>query len=176
MRSKKPKEKDNSWIWWVVIIGAIFFFSKSCSGGSQGPAYPFDTSAQDDADTAAEIREGQQELKRIENDPCAEDIMNGVPAEFSRCGNSQSNDDYEEYDDYVVPSNGENSTGCPGGCDYHKAGCDIKGNISFDSGEKIYHVAGGEFYSSTTINPEYGERWFCTEVEAVAAGWRKSFK
>lgn len=53
--------------------------------------------------------------------------------------------------------------------------CDIKGNVSI-SGEKIYHVPGGEFYEATNIDLEYGERWFCTEEEAEAAGWRKSLK
>lgn len=52
--------------------------------------------------------------------------------------------------------------------------CLIKGNISFDTGEKIYHLPGQKYYDSTTINPAYGERWFCTEAEAQAAGWRKS--
>lgn len=51
--------------------------------------------------------------------------------------------------------------------------CNIKGNISF-SGERIYHVPGGEYYDKTVIRPEYGERWFCSEAEARAAGWRKS--
>jgi hypothetical protein len=176
MKPNKQKEKDNSWIWWVVIIGAVFFFSKGCGGGTQSPSYPFDTSSEDSEDTAAEIQEGQQELQQIEDDPCLEDIMNGVPAEYQRCGDSQSNNNYDEFDSYVEPSNDDNSSGCPDGCDYYVTGCDIKGNISFDSGEKIYHVPGGEFYSATTINPEYGERWFCTEAEAVANGWRKSFK
>lgn len=52
--------------------------------------------------------------------------------------------------------------------------CDIKGNISVNTGEKIYHVPGQRFYEETIIRPEYGERWFCTESEAKAAGWRKS--
>lgn len=53
------------------------------------------------------------------------------------------------------------------------AGCTIKGNISSD-GEKIYHVLGGAYYSRTDIDESKGERWFCSEAEAVAAGWRKS--
>ncbi len=65
-------------------------------------------------------------------------------------------------------------SGCPEGCDYHKSECDIKGNISIETGEKIYYVPSGEFYSKTKIDPEYGERWFCTEKEARANGWRKS--
>jgi len=62
-----------------------------------------------------------------------------------------------------------------GVCDY--SGADrpvIKGNISQSTGEKIYHVPGGEFYDKTVIDEASGERWFCTEQEAVAAGWRKS--
>jgi hypothetical protein len=54
------------------------------------------------------------------------------------------------------------------------SGCDIKGNISINSGERIYHVPGQMFYSDTIIRPEYGERWFCTEQEAIAAGWHKA--
>jgi hypothetical protein len=52
--------------------------------------------------------------------------------------------------------------------------CKIKGNISIDSGERIYHVPGQKYYSQTRIRQEYGERWFCSEAEARAAGWRKS--
>lgn len=54
------------------------------------------------------------------------------------------------------------------------AGCNIKGNVSINSGERIYHLPGQEFYAATTIRPEYGERWFCSEAEARSAGWRKS--
>jgi len=52
----------------------------------------------------------------------------------------------------------------------------IKGNISSTTGEKIYHVPGGEFYDKTVIDEAAGERWFCTEQEAVEAGWRRSKK
>jgi len=48
--------------------------------------------------------------------------------------------------------------------------CDIKGNISINSGERIYHVRGQEDYSSTVIRREYGERWFCTEDEVSVSG------
>ena len=52
--------------------------------------------------------------------------------------------------------------------------CPIKGNISISSGERIYHVPGQEHYDETIISPQYGERWFCSEAEARAAGWRKA--
>lgn len=54
--------------------------------------------------------------------------------------------------------------------------CLVKGNVSIDSGELIYHVPGQEFYDETVIREEYGERWFCSEEEALAAGWRKSLR
>lgn len=54
--------------------------------------------------------------------------------------------------------------------------CVIKGNISQRTGEKIYHVPGGGYYDATRINPIAGERWFCSEAEARAAGWRRSFR
>ena len=51
--------------------------------------------------------------------------------------------------------------------------CSIKGNISM-SGEKIYHLAGCGSYVKTTVEESRGERWFCSEAEAEAAGWRKA--
>ena len=52
--------------------------------------------------------------------------------------------------------------------------CLIKGNVSYGTGERIYHVPGQAYYDATVINEDHGERWFCTEAEARAAGWRKS--
>jgi endonuclease YncB( thermonuclease family) len=51
--------------------------------------------------------------------------------------------------------------------------CRIKGNIG-KRGVRIYHVPGGAYYNKTRINEEKRERWFCTEAEARAAGWRRS--
>ena len=51
--------------------------------------------------------------------------------------------------------------------------CPIKGNIG-RRGERIYHVPGGAYYSRTKISPAKGERFFCSEAEAAAAGWRAS--
>ncbi len=50
------------------------------------------------------------------------------------------------------------------------ADCNIKGNIS-NSG-RIYHMPHNEHYDRTRIDPARGERWFCSEAEARAAGWR----
>ncbi|MEQ8936455.1 MAG: hypothetical protein RIE56_11770 [Amphiplicatus sp.] len=54
-----------------------------------------------------------------------------------------------------------------------KKQCLIKGNIS-SKGERIYHVPGERWYGATKITRTKGERWFCSEVEALNAGWRKS--
>ena len=55
----------------------------------------------------------------------------------------------------------------PSRCD----GCYIKGNINAQ-GERIYHVPGSASYDDTVIDESKGERWFRTESEARAAGWR----
>ncbi|PIR43383.1 nuclease [candidate division WWE3 bacterium CG10_big_fil_rev_8_21_14_0_10_32_10] len=52
--------------------------------------------------------------------------------------------------------------------------CVIKGNISTNNEEKIYHMPGQQYYDKTVIDTSKGERWFCTELEAINAGWRKS--
>ena len=57
----------------------------------------------------------------------------------------------------------------------HRSGCDIKGNIN-SKGERIYHVPAGRSYASTVIDPTRGERWFCSEAEAHAAGWRRAMQ
>lgn len=51
--------------------------------------------------------------------------------------------------------------------------CTIKGNIS-SKGKRIYHLLGTKWYDRTRINQATGERWFCSEAEARAAGWRRA--
>ena len=51
--------------------------------------------------------------------------------------------------------------------------CAIKGNIS-SKGTRIYHVPGGRWYDATKIDKAKGEQMFCSEDDAVAAGWRRS--
>lgn len=64
---------------------------------------------------------------------------------------------------------------CPNGCTSEQPACAIKGNISM-SGDKIYHMPGMRDYEKTVISPDYDERWFCTEEEAVANGWRRALR
>ncbi len=49
--------------------------------------------------------------------------------------------------------------------------CIIKWNISLEW-ERIYHLPWCESYNDTIINTKYGERWFCSEQEAIQA-WRR---
>lgn len=49
--------------------------------------------------------------------------------------------------------------------------CLIKGNIG-SGGKRIYHVPGSASYADTKIDESKGERWFCSEDEARAAGFR----
>jgi len=49
-------------------------------------------------------------------------------------------------------------------------GCPIKGNIS--SNGRIYHPPWSPWYNRTKIDTSKGERWFCSEREAIDAGWR----
>ncbi|WGT49668.1 thermonuclease family protein [Thioclava nitratireducens] len=50
--------------------------------------------------------------------------------------------------------------------------CAIKGNISKRG--RLYHLPGTGSYAATRINTAKGERWFCTEAAAKAAGWRRA--
>ena len=52
-------------------------------------------------------------------------------------------------------------------------GCPIKGNISKNG--HIYHMPWSRWYARTRIDTSKGERWFCDEVEAQAAGWRAPY-
>ena len=53
--------------------------------------------------------------------------------------------------------------------------CLIKGDIG-RGGMRIYHVPGGRFYDRARVEETRGERWFCSEGEARAAGWRRSLR
>ena len=55
------------------------------------------------------------------------------------------------------------STGAP-------KGCAIKGNISARG--RLYHMPWSHWYAKVKIDEGRGERWFCSETDAVAAGWR----
>ncbi|MDZ4843757.1 MAG: thermonuclease family protein [Hyphomicrobium aestuarii] len=52
-------------------------------------------------------------------------------------------------------------------------GCAIKGNISHSG--RIYHMPWSPWYAKVVMRADKGTRWFCSEAEAVAAGWRAAY-
>ena len=40
--------------------------------------------------------------------------------------------------------------------------------------KSIYHVPGGALCAKMRIDTAKGERWFCSEAEARAAGWQRA--
>jgi endonuclease YncB( thermonuclease family) len=49
-------------------------------------------------------------------------------------------------------------------------GCAIKGNVS--TAGNIYHMPWSPWYQKVSMGADKGKRWFCSEAEALAAGWR----
>ncbi len=50
--------------------------------------------------------------------------------------------------------------------------CVIKGNVN-SKGDRIYFLPDTSGYGKVKMDKGFGERWFCSEQEAEAAGWRK---
>ncbi|MGE0768268.1 MAG: thermonuclease family protein [Hyphomicrobiaceae bacterium] len=49
-------------------------------------------------------------------------------------------------------------------------GCPIKGNVTANG--RIYHLPWSPWYGRIRMDGTKGKRWFCSEREAIAAGWR----
>ena len=147
-----------------IVLIALLIISPSCSG-----SVLFDTYSQDSADSDQEIKKGRRASNTFINwrqdDPCLDDILAGVPPGLQRCGN-QPSQRYEAGTLIIVR--------CPYGCKTRELGCDIKGKILIDTGEKIYHLPGQKSYKDSVIRPQYGERWFCAQLDAIASGWKKA--
>ena len=50
------------------------------------------------------------------------------------------------------------------------SGCPIKGQVAGTA--RTYVLPWGPDYERVRVNPTRGGRWFCTEAEAIAAGWK----
>jgi endonuclease YncB( thermonuclease family) len=50
--------------------------------------------------------------------------------------------------------------------------CLIKSNVN-SKGDRIYFLPGMAGYAKVKMNKGFGARWFCSEQEAEAAGWRR---
>lgn len=53
-------------------------------------------------------------------------------------------------------------------------GCLIKGNIDTATYQKTYHLQTCRQYKQVVLNTAYGDSWFCTEQEAVKAGFERA--
>ena len=169
------KERDYSWVLYIAGLMFLLFLGKSCGNGglSVWPRFPFDTAPEESQEYYLDKMDSEFYIP-TEAKGCDEDARFGIPWEYSRCNPDSRNPADEFEDEEYYPELIEES--CPNGCTYHPPGCDIKGNISIDTGEKIYHIPGGAWYNKTNIYPNYGERWFCTEAEAKSNGWRRSWE
>ena len=74
---------------------------------------------------------------------------------------------------YSVPTTAQSTLLAPASSESAPSpDCTIKGNVN-RNGERIYHMPGQRNYSTINMNkPEM--RWFCSQDEARAAGWRKA--
>lgn len=123
----------------------------------------------DEMVNATLVREGYAQASAYPPDVKYEDLFSTLQAEAAASGRGLWGAACEE-----TPSPTP-VTAVPGACEYSGTSESvIKGNISVSSGEKIYHVPGDDFYDETVIDESSGERWFCTEADAVSAGWRRS--
>jgi len=52
-------------------------------------------------------------------------------------------------------------------------GCTIKGNVGRD-GVRYYHLPSFRHYEETVVNLDKGDQYFCSEKEALAAGWTRA--
>ena len=143
---KDAKKKVPVWVW---IVGALLLFSffGNLVGGD------------DETIDAEEIESSQVETSAIEAEVVEEQPE---PVEVEEVEERPEPAEVEEVEEETQEEK-------------EQAECLIKGNIS-RSGERIYHVPGGQNYSRTKITVSKGERMFCSEGEARAAGWRRSFR
>jgi len=54
------------------------------------------------------------------------------------------------------------------------SGCEIKGNLDDNTQKKFYFLPECRNYSQVTIDLSTDDSWFCTEEEAIGAGFSKS--
>ena len=50
----------------------------------------------------------------------------------------------------------------------------IKGASNSATGERLYHTPGSATYDSAVVTEAEGGLWFCTEFDALSAGWRRA--
>jgi hypothetical protein len=168
-KSRNDDAKDYTWQWIAFILFGFLIF-KSCSGSPTSSNNAYST-------PQPSIRNNQvppRYQSAAETADADLKVWTLEAHQWEAEKTTQARYDMLQETDSAWTAN-NSITGCPTGCKSPPLGCNIKGNISFTNGEKIYHLPGQKFYEQTTIDPAFGERWFCTEEEARSNGWRRSY-
>ena len=139
------KDKYGRLLRYVWIGESMINLELVKQGFASSYSYPPDIKYQDDFVKAE--REARDAKRGLWGAPCQENANATAPI--------------------TVPSQVETSVVVP------LSSCVIKGNIN-SSGEMIYHLPGCASYNVTKIDESRGEKWFCSESEALSAGWRKA--
>lgn len=64
-----------------------------------------------------------------------------------------------------------NAVSCPTGCATPPPGCVVKA-VKSPEGSKFYYFPGvSSGYDQMVVNPANGDRWFCSEQQALRNGW-----
>jgi hypothetical protein len=182
----KPQEnwwdKFNAWegsgcVWMIAIFLVLAIYGRSCSGGSElplnvrsedlgNPTIELAGEGEFDAQEYNQNKDGSSSQDQLENEYYYDRLTRTLQADWTQSAQDALGD--------MFPNPPEYTSSCPQGCYAPPYGCTIKGNVSFYTKEKIYHMPGDPYYDQTTINTDYGERWFCTEAEARENGWRRA--
>jgi hypothetical protein len=54
-----------------------------------------------------------------------------------------------------------------------ESGCVVKGNLDKDD-VRWYHLPGFRHYDQIVMRLDLGDKWFCSEAEAIKAGFEKA--
>ena len=56
---------------------------------------------------------------------------------------------------------------------WKESDCAIKGNVDRND-KRWYHLPEFRHYDQTEMNLDHGDRWFCTEEQAIKAGFERA--
>ena len=73
---------------------------------------------------------------------------------------------------FIAPADWRRGQRLPDAEKAEEGKCPIKA-VFGDSGKKLYYVPTDEIYKKIDVDPEKGERLFCSDEEARRAGWRR---
>ena len=90
-------------------------------------------------------------------------------------GPTSMKDQFQSASDYARTKKlGIFSSVCSQTANSKNPNCNIKGNIIADRDTKIFHLPYCQGYNLVTVDLSIGEQWFCTESDAITAGYTKS--